>query len=258
MIQSIKNTLLRLSAKIFIFNPIKWYPELLEGLSIEFGRVRDFRNKILSAVVPNENMDSDTLDDHNQKYGIPLTLAGTDSEKKARLIEKAALTGWPGPEWLQDQIQAAGFPLYVHENKKYASDSTTRRYGGFQYSTFTQYGPYEKVFDVSQIPGKLVVGSPPGGKGRVYETQWGKMTWGNFLWGKPDPNSLNPQPIEYERTTDPKYWVFYFTLSPFEDRLAVDSSEFLGITQSELDYLCSLIISIKLMRNWCILQAKAV
>jgi hypothetical protein len=258
MLQSIKNTLLRLSAKIFGFNPIDWYPALLEGLAIEAGRVRDFRNKILSAVVPNENMDPDTLDDHNQKYGIPLTLAGTDAEKRARIIEKAALTGWPGPEWLQDQIQKAGFPLYVHENREYVADSTTRRYGGFQYSTFTQYGPYQKEHDPNQIPGKLVVGSPPGGKGRLYLNQWGDMEWGDFEYGSPDPNSLNPQPIEYERTTDEKYWVFYFILSPFEDRLAVDSSEFLSITQSELDYLCSLIIGIKLMRNWCILQAKAV
>lgn len=257
MLQAIKNTLKRLSGKIFIFNPIKWYPEFLEGLSIEFGRVRDFKNKVLNSTVPNDNMDADSIDDHNKKYGIPSVLTGTDAEKISRIVEKAALTGFPGPEWFQEQIQKAGFLLYVHENEVLTQN--LRQWGTFQWSPSTQWGLTARFIDPDTIPGKLVVGSPPGGRGKPYDTQWGGFQWGDGTqWGTPDFTKLNPRPIEFERTDTPSLWGFYFTLSPFPDRVAADSTEFLQITQLELDYLCQIIIELKLQRNWCILQAKAV
>jgi len=255
MIQAIKNTLKRLSGKIYIFNPIKWYPLLLQGFSVEFGRVRDFKNKVLSATVVNDNMTPDSIDDYNKKYGIPSSLGGTDVEKIQRLFERASLNGFPGPDWFEEQIQKAGFLLYVHENQPKLAN--LRQWGTFQWSVSNQWGLTARFDDPDTIPGTLVVGSSPGGAGKVFLTVWGTFQWSTSTqWGTPDPNALSPRSIIYERTDDPKYWGFYFTLSPFPDRLAVDETEFLSLSQNEFNYLSQIIIELKLQRSWCILQAK--
>lgn len=259
MINAIKRTLKRLSAKIYIFNPIEWYPKLLEGLSVEFGRVRDFKNQVLSATVPNDNMWADSIEDYNNKYGIPNTLNGTDAQKISRIIEKASLSGFPGPEWLEDQLHMAGFDLYVVENKPQMAN--VRQWGTFQWGTSgVQYGLTSRYVDPDTILGELVVGSPPWGSGRIILNQYGSFQWGTpgLQWGTLDPNALNPQPVLYERTTNPTYWGFYFTLSPFDGVIATSESQFLEVSEKEFEYLKNLIIELKLQRNWCILQAKAV
>lgn len=259
MIKAIKRTLLRLSGKIYIFNPIVWFPKLLDGLSVEFGRVRDFKNQVLSATVPNDNMWSSAIEDYNNKYGIPNTLGGTDAQKICRIIEKASLSGFPGPEWLEDQLQLAGFQLYVVENKPLTVN--VRQWGTFQWGTAgVQYGLTSRFIDPDTILGELVVGSPPRGAGRIILNQFGSFQWGQsgVQYGTLDPNALNPQPVLYERTTDSTYWGFYFTLSPFDGVVATSESEFLQVTEREFEYLKNLIIELKLQRNWCILQAKAV
>ena len=256
MIQSIKNTLKRLSGKIYIFNPIEWYPKLIAGLAVEFGRVRDFKNQVLSATVANPNMSVDAIDDYNKKYGIPDTLSGTDQEKICRIMEKASLNGQPGPDWLEDQLQSSGFILYVRENKPLIAN--VRQYGNYQYSISVQYGLTSRFINPDTIPGEIVVGSPPGGGGRLYLNQYGTTQYGTVgvEYGTKDPDSLNPQPLKYIRTDNPKYWGFYFVLSPFPDRLAVDENEFLSYTKNEFNYLKNLIIELKMQRNWCVLQAK--
>jgi len=257
MISSIKRTLKRLSGKIYFFNPINWYPLLLEGISVEFGRVKAYKDAVYASTVPNENMDPDSIVDFNDKYGIPQTLNGTNAVKIARIIEKANLNGFPGPEWLQEQIQAAGFPLYVIENKP--QEANVRQWGTFQWGTEgVQWGLEARFENPDNIPGFLCVSSPPSGAGRAYLNQYGSFQWGTsgVQWGTLNPLALNPQPFVYLRTNDPKYWGFYFTLSPFSDRVATLESEFITVTQQELDYLCNLVIQLKMVRNWCIIQAK--
>lgn len=431
MLTSIKNTLKRLSAKIFFFNPTVWYPLLLEGLSVEFERVRVFKDQVLSATVPHHNMTPDAIYDYNVKYGIPQSLGGTDLQQICRIEEKASLNGEPGPEWFQDQLQRAGFLLYVHENKPLTVNM--RQWGTFQWSPdpSVQWGITSRFINPDTILGELVVGSPPAGAGRLFLAQWGAFQWGeavnpnimylplvsdalddssygndgtatditwtggvanfngtsskivknfvdvtypvmticfwfktsistqmcmfdtrltsgdggngfynisaawkidnlsgstrkisdfadgnlhfasielssvalNYLnigtsyaltfkytgqmsnfyifnraltdaertrlytsniflppspmqWGRPNPDALNPQPYIYERTDGPSLWGFYFTLSPFPDRLAVDETEFLVYPKEEFQYLKNLIIELKAKGLWCILQAK--
>jgi hypothetical protein len=227
MITAIKKTLSRLSGKIYGFNPVVWYPVLLEGVAVEFNRLREYKNNVLSATVPSEQMTPDSIDDHNRKYGIPSTLSGTDAVKIGRIIEKAALDGYPGPDWIEEQIQKAGYLLYVHENEILTQSI------------------------------KLVVGSTPSGGSKPFLSQLGSFQLGDYQIGTPDFSKINPQPFIYTRTDDPTRWGYYFTLSPFPDRMAVDSSEFLEVPENDFNYLCNLIIEISLQRNWCILQAKA-
>jgi len=257
MLNSIKRTLIRLSGKIYIFNPITYFPFLMEGIAIEFNRIREFKNNVLSATVPNENMWVDSIEDYNNKYGIPQTLNGTNQQKINRIIEKANLNGYPGADWLQEQIQMAGFQLYVIENEPLEQNIV--QYGTVQYSISQQYGLTERFVDPDNIPGDLVVGSPPRGAGRMFLFQYGTCQYStSSIYGTYDPNSLNPQPFRYIRTDDQRYWGYYFTLSPFSNRVATDESEFLELNQEEYNYLVLLIKQLKMQRNWCILQAKVV
>ena len=257
MLTAFKNTLKRLSGKIYLFNPVLYFPALLEGLSVELERVRVFKYHVLSATVPNDNMTPDSIPDYNVKYGIPNTLGGTDVQQIARIKEKASLNGFPGPDWLEDQLHMAGFQLYVHENKPLLTNIL--QWGGFQWSPDpqVQWGLTQRFINPDYIPGELVVGSPHHGSGRLFLTMWGSFQWGDYQWGTPDPNALNPQPVKYIRTDDPTLWGYYFVLSPFSDRLAVDESEFLEYPAMEFNYLKNLVIELKLARNWCILQAKS-
>jgi hypothetical protein len=256
MINAIKSTLWRLCGKIYLFNPITWLPLLLEGIAIEFDRIREYKNIVLSSTVPNDNMSPYCVDDYNTKYGIPNTLPGTDAEKIARIIEKAALNGEPGADWLQDQLQKAGFMLYAIENEpldiNIVQYSTT-----IQYSVSQQYGLTQRFVNPDDIDGDLIVGSTPIGAGRIFLYRYGICQYTELnTYGTYDQNALNPQPFIYVRTDDPKYWGFYFTLSPFSNRVAIDESEFLVLSQDEYNYLVLLIKQLKLQRNWCILQAK--
>jgi hypothetical protein len=259
MIQSVKNTLNRLFGKIHLWNPIEWFPKLLEGLSVEFGRIRDYKNNVLSATVANTNMTSDAIEDYNKKYGIPNTLGGTNAEQIARIVEKASLTGWPGKQWLEDQIQMAGFQLYVFENSPLLT--SVQQYGsGVQYSSLNQYGLTSRFTDPSTYLGELVVGSTPESNGKKILAQYGGtgVQYGSYQYGQPDPTALNPQPKPYEFTTDQGTWGYYFILSPSASGPVTLEAQFLTMTDQEFDYLKNLIIELKLQRNWCILQAKAV
>jgi len=255
MLNAVKSTLTRLFGKIYLFNPIEFFPLLMEGISIEFNRLREYKNIILSSIIPNTNMSPYSIDDYNIKYGIPNTLNGTDDEKIARIIEKASLNGEPGADWLQDQLQKAGYPLYVIENEPL--ETSIVQYGTVQYSVSQQYGLTQRFIDPDDIDGELIVGSTPYGVGRIFLYRYGLYQYSeDIVYGTYDQNALNPQPYIYKRTDDPKYWGFYFTLSPFSDRVAADSSEFLELEQDAYNYLVMLIKQLKLQRNWCILQAK--
>lgn len=255
MINAIKSTLIRLFAKIYIFNPVVWFPLLMEGIAIEIDRVREYKNIVLSSVVANENMSEYSIEDYNIKYGISNSIPGTNAEKIARIVEKATLNGYPGAEWLQEQIQKAGFLLYVIENEPQTKN--IRQYGLYQYRNTVQYGLTSRFDDPSDILGSLIVGSTPRGAGRVFLYRYGVCQYSpDAQYGTNDPNALNPQPVPYVRTLVEKYWGYYFTLSPFSDRVAASESEFLELSQDEYNYLVLIIKQLKMQRNWCILQAK--
>jgi hypothetical protein len=269
MLDGIKRTLTRLSGKIYGFNPVTWYPLLMEGVAVEFERVRDFKNRILSCTVPHAEMDTCCIDDMNIKYGIPSTLPGTDAEKISRIISKAALQGYPGPQWLQEQIIAAGFPLFVFENVpldsniiQFNADGGAKEYAP---DPQVQFGLTSRFVDPALIPGYLIVSSAPHGAGAAYTSQFnadgGTVQYtpdgGTVQYGTRDPNALNPQPFRYTRTIDPRYWGFYFVLSPAGGPYSSEA-DFLPVTQREYDYLVKFILEIKLLRNWCILQVRIV
>jgi len=254
MLNSIKNTLNRLSVNIHLpsFGNLK---KLYAGLAVEFSRFIDYKNSIYNNVVPHPGMDSFAIDDYNKKYGIPKYLPGPDELRIDRIIEKANVTGFGGPQWLEEQVQKAGFPLYVHENLR--ENAATIQCGDFQCGDeqvgYTEMFPY----DPNSVHGELIVGSPPRGEGRIYLSQCGTFQCGDMQCGTSNPLYLYPRPVPYNITDQQNYWGFFFFLSPFPDRLAT-SGELYEMPDYEFNYLFQILCEIKFQRNWCIAQVKII
>lgn len=254
----IEKTIKRFLDFLYLLIPVKFLDALISGIAVEFYRVIDYKDSILKSVIPNVNMSLLAIPDFNKKYGIPNTLTGTDEEKINRLIEKIDITGFPGPDWFQEQIQKAGFNLYVHENLPTAVSEL--QWGDFQFSDFVQWGATSRFQNPLLTLGLLIVDQPWGNSGPYPVIQYGStgLQFGqkNLQVGGKDLSKKSPISEEYEIQSNPALWGYYFWLSPFEDRLAETEDELLLLTEEQLDYLKTLVISNKLVRNWCIAQVR--
>jgi uncharacterized protein YmfQ (DUF2313 family) len=251
---SIERTIARLN-DIAYFTFGDWARRLYAGLSKEFGRVSEYKDKVLCATVPSESLCIEALDDLEKKYGISYLGDVTEQDRINRIVERASLFGSLGPGWLQQQIQAAGFPLYVIENTPQVQIET--QYGDdLQHDTSTQYAMMPKRIDPTTVPGVLITSSPNkrGARRVVAASQYGTQTqYSDGFYSTPDDRYSYPQPAIRQLPTDPTKWGRVFFLSPFPDRLATDD-EMLLMGDEHIRYLEKLVIQIKALRNWCIAQ----
>ena len=251
---SIARTLRRLMVGIRGAEGAEWIPRVFDGLSKEFGRLNVYRRKVLSAMVPNDNTDPDAYDDLEEKYGIDNYLAVSEEERLDRIIEAAQQNGNGGPDFLQDALQQAGFPLYVLTNTKI--DSSGIQYGGsIQYGGGVQYGLGVSRTNPASIAGTLITSTIPTEGGRPYAVQYGGSTQygGSVQYGTLDPLKMNPIPRTPTIPTSPVRWGRFLILSPYEDRFAVDG-ELLNLTAEEWRFFKRLVIKTKYTRDWCIAQ----
>jgi uncharacterized protein YmfQ (DUF2313 family) len=228
--------------------------KLYAGLSAEFARVAAQRDIVLDAMVPHSEMGAEALDDLEVKYGLSYFSDISEDDRIARLIERAADTGSGGPAWLQAQIQAAGFPLYVLENDPQLAETT--QFGDVEFGEATQFGEMPKYVDPATVAGILITSSPNRRSGaRLLSSSQFSSTnqFGDGQFGTRDPAYAYPQPAERQLPTDPQKWPKIFFLSPFPDRLAT-SSEVLYLSDGQIQYLKRLVMQIKYLRNWCIAQ----
>ena len=224
-----------------------------DGISEELGRVNDFRDVVKVSVVPNSNMHPSTIKDNEIKYGIDTIILSTNKERIDRIIEAAQRDGNGGPDWLQEQIQKAGYPLYVILNK--IVPDIFAQFGTFQFGT-DQFGGTTSYTNPALVPGQLVASSPNGNIGPLF-TNFGTFQFGTVNFGSLAPNTANPRPKPFTITTDPNKWGYFFFLSPFPDRLATPS-ELLQLSDQEFNYLKKLVIKLKHTRNWAIVQAEEI
>lgn len=115
MIDAIARTLTRLASVAKIICG-RWIRALATGLAGEYDRIVAYRDAVYYAAIPSDRLGDDAIDDLERKYGIAVYADATIEERRARVVERASLFGSMGPGWLQEQIQKAGFPLYVVEN----------------------------------------------------------------------------------------------------------------------------------------------
>jgi hypothetical protein len=238
MLNAIKNTLRRLLVSLRGLTGLDTVGLLLEGLAVEFGRVVAMKNRVISAVVPNADMDTDAIEDYNDMYGIPDTLGGTDAEQINRIIERAGLGGTATVIWLQEQIQKAGFALYVFPNLPDTANEMQMGAPTPQMSSAYQMGWGLLYDNPDEVLGELIVGSPPG-----IDTE------ASFVEGQ-----IWPVPEEFSISDDPTEWGFFLFLSPSADGIVTDPGDLLSLTQREFNYLRKIIISMKHMRTWVIAQ----
>lgn len=251
--QAVARTIRRLNLQGLIMGIPIFGQALYDALSMEFDRVNDFRDTVKNSVVPNSNMDVSTLDDYEKKYGVDSIISYSDPERIDRIIEAAARDGNGGPDWLQEQIQKAGFPLYVHINTR--TVSLVPQFGNFQFDQIT-FGGSINYIDPRTVDGIIVASSPNGNIGPQY-INFGSLQFGAQQFGELQPNTANPRPKPFQLSSDPNTWGYVFFLSPFEDRLA-GPSELLQLSEEELNYLKKIVRKLKHVRNWAIVQAEAV
>jgi hypothetical protein len=251
---AIKNTLSRIGTVATISG--KNVQAVWTGLSKEFGRFVDYRDLVKCATVPSDDLCVEALDDMEDKYGLPAAEEMTDSERVARIVERASVRGSGGIDWFEAQIQAAGFPLYVIENTPRPSENTL--FGDVQFSPTTQFGLMPKRIDPLTVPGVLITSSAnsPGAGRLVASSQFGiGMQFGTSFFGTVDPNYVFPQPRDRQLPTDTQKWSRVFFLSPFPDRLA-SIDEMLLLSSEKIRYLTQLVQTIKYLHLWCIAQVQ--
>lgn len=249
---TIARTLIRLGAVAEMLSG-ESFRSLYRGLSKEFSRVSDLKDIVLCASVPNINLCTESLDDLENKYGLASGVDYTDQERINRIIERASLDGAGGKDWLEAQIQAAGFPLYVIENLSQIPIET--QFGSVQFDETTQFGTMPKRTDPNTVDGILITSSANrrGGAKLSVLSQFGSAQFGSSYFGTIDPDYTYPQPAERTLPTDTTKWSRIFFLSPFPDRLAAPS-EMLFLSSEKINYLIKLVTQIKYLRNWCIAQ----
>lgn len=234
MLAAILRTIKRLMVKIHLpgFDTVRL---LLEGFAVEFNRVVTLKNRVLSAVVPNVEMDTDAVEDYETMYGIPQGLGGTDAEKIGRIMERAAWVGFGGAEFLEDQVRRAGFDLYAIPNP--VSTPEAVQFGTTQAATFRHFGLSTQYTAPQTVPGQLIVGASPG-----------PDTDAAMISGR-----IYPPPLDFSITDDATLWGFFTFLSPTEGAV-VGSGSLLSLTQAQFDYLEKVVITSKHMQHRIIAQ----
>jgi len=227
---SIARTLRRLNLQSVVMKMPVFGQAIYDGLSEEFDRVNDFRIQINNSIVPNDNMDVSTIQDYEGKYGIDKDSIATNRQKIDRIIERAQRDGNGGPDWLEDQIQKAGFPLYVILNNS-------------------------PQVDPAGVPGELVASSPNGNIGAPFEN-FGNFQFGTTQFGALIDGVANPRPKPFIITVDSNKWSYFFFLSP-DPAGVVGALDFLPLESESLTYLKKLIMQLKHTGLWCILQASS-
>ena len=190
---------------------------LYEGLSEELNRVVEYKDIVKSSVIPNANMNVDTLEDYEKRYGLRSDPLFSDEDRINKIIERASRNGNGTATWLESQLQKAGFDLYVIENLP--NEPTGASFGDFQFGT-EQFGGLVTYTDPRNVPGEIVASSPNGNIGGQY-ISFGDFQFGSdFQFGTLQENSSYPVAKPFSIPATPDTWGYVFFISPFPDRLA--------------------------------------
>lgn len=85
--------------------------QFFDGMSVEPGDAQDYQDGVWNDFRP---FQTTKLDQWEDQFGL-LTTLSTDLERRQRLDAEWKALGGQDPRYLQDIVQAAGFPLFIHE-----------------------------------------------------------------------------------------------------------------------------------------------
>lgn len=86
--------------------------QFFEGLSVEPGDAQDYQDGTWNDYRP---FTTTKLDEWEDQFGLLPIAGGTEQERRERLDAEWKALGGQDPRYLQDIVQAAGFPLFIHE-----------------------------------------------------------------------------------------------------------------------------------------------
>jgi uncharacterized protein YmfQ (DUF2313 family) len=178
-------------------------------------RICDFFVDVRDSGIP-PNVPADALGDWETFLGLLTNTALTDTERNERILSKLTAVGGQGPDYIEKQLQDAGFPVYVYENNTAAG---AREYitlsgdTGIQAGDFLS-GDFTDRLNPNSVPGDLLANPP------VYETrkdyigsQSGDtgVESGDFQSGEYTETLLTA--FEYQISADSATFVFYWFIA---------------------------------------------
>lgn len=159
--------------------------KLVRALAEEPGRIKDFYDLVQLSGVPDGNIPADALSDWETFLNLPKNDSLTDEERNQRITGKYAGQGGQGPDYIQDVMQAAGFPVYVFENIP--------------------------PVDPTGLPGIVIHGPPNYTEKRRYDATLGGFTLGSKTLGAFLGTGI--EPVEVAIPSDSTKWIYVFFLT---------------------------------------------
>ncbi|MBP7735961.1 MAG: DUF2313 domain-containing protein [Spirochaetes bacterium] len=135
--------------------------KLIRALSKEPERIIEFYDDILSAGIPDGNLQSEVLPDWERFLGLVRISGLSDADRNNRIKGQYAAYGGQGPDYIQNVLQAAGFPVYVKENIPIYEPSAHKYVSRLGWITLgqTRLGAYTTRIDPRSKTGILIAGN---------------------------------------------------------------------------------------------------
>jgi len=92
------------------------HQQFIEALGMEPERIKIFFDKVRDSGIPDGNLPTEALPDWETFLGLQQNSSLSDAEKNERIKGKYTAQGGQGPDYLEETLQAAGYPVYVVEN----------------------------------------------------------------------------------------------------------------------------------------------
>jgi hypothetical protein len=225
------------------------HEKILDASQLEAGRVKIFSDNIRDSGIPNGELPADSLEDWETFLGLPMNTSLTDQERNERIRGKYASQGGQGPDYIQDTLQAAGFPVYVIENIPSVEPSVrayTSRLGGLNLGEST-LGAYTDRIDPRSVGGLLIPGPAIWETERIYSSSMGNMTLGETKLG--GYIGTITKEVPYVIPGIPSRFIFIWFLTGVNGL-----DDFVNIPQDRKQDFINQVIQIKPAHTWVIAQ----
>jgi hypothetical protein len=219
--------------------------KLYKAITKESDRIKDFLFKVNSAVVPNTDMHTETVDD----WGNTLAIGGTATSDK--VIGKFFSFGGQGVDYIQNVLQKSGYTqLYVYENiPEYnpAAGQLISTLGDFQLGDLT-LGAYSDRLDPRPLSGTVIAGSHRWETFVGYEfCQLSDYQLGDFQLG--DYETALSRKIDYEIPNNSDQFVKVWFIAGVGGM-----NDLVTLTDDEIEDIERIVIDIKPAHTWAILR----
>ena len=178
-------------------------------------RICDFYVDVRDSGLP-PNIPSDALDDWETFLGLLANSNLTDAERNERALGKLTAVGGQGPDYIQDQLQAAGFPVFVYENNPTAGARTYITLSndtGIESNDFLS-GDFTDRLNPNAVPGDLLANPPIWENEKDYigcQSNDINIESNDFLSGEFTETLLIE--FEYQISADSATFIFYWFIA---------------------------------------------